>query len=188
MELGARLSTTEAETVTWEGKRWRMQVRELSQGQAEAESFPLLPLPRPSSPHPGHWSPWSPHCSWNFQGPPAGASICWQNLSLEDSQGLGMRALSVRVLEFTLPELGGCRRAQSRGVTQFDSCFTTLTSVSLGLLCEEQNIEGQSRTSATAPQNDSGIKGPELTADGGQAGRCRAGSEAPGFRTVDGSR
>ena len=66
----------------------------------------------------------------------------------------------MRVLEFTLPELGGCRRAQSRGVTQFDSCFTTLTSVSLGLLCEEQNIEGQSQTSATAPQNDSGIKGP----------------------------
>lgn len=66
---------------------------------------------------------------WNFQGLPAGASVCWQNLSLEDSQGLGMRALLVRVLEFTLHQLGGCQRAQSRGVTQFDSCFTTLTSV-----------------------------------------------------------
>lgn len=49
--------------------------------------------PRPSSPRPERWSPG--HLIVEFPGALGWFSVCWQNLSLEDSQGLGMRALLV---------------------------------------------------------------------------------------------
>lgn len=111
-------------------------MRALHRGRQKQKAcpFPLLPHPGPHHLSGALRPPGHPIVE--FPGALGLEPVYGAELEFEDSQGLGMRALLVRVLEFTLHQLGGCQRAQSRGVTQFDSCFTTLTSVFTGLLCE----------------------------------------------------